>query len=175
MARQAAVATFGFHTQRRVGDTAVDWLRRRLEALPDSRGVLSVEGERDYQQLGVDLLWVRGSANGREYVTRVEAKGDTHKAINLYLETISSVETNQPGCILTTNADYLAYIFINEHVGYMFQVPALRAWLLRTAQYQDTAGWKTVRTRSNRGAYTSRGVTVPVSEALVDVAHEVLY
>ena len=175
MARQAAEATFGFHTQRRVGDLAVDWLRQRLETLPDSRGVLSVEGERDYQQLGVDLLWIRGSANGREYVTRVEAKGDTHKVCNVFLETISSVETNQPGCILNTNADYLAYIFLKEPVGYLFQVPALRAWLLRTPQYQDMTGWKSVRTRSNRRAYTSRGVVVPVPEVLAGVAHEVLH
>lgn len=171
---QTAAAEFRFVSQRRVGDAAVGWLVERLQTLPDSRGVISVEAARDYQQLGVDLLWVRGSANGREYVTRVESKGDTHKPHNFFLETVSVEETNQPGCILTTTADFLAYVFLSEQVGYLFQVPALRVWLLKSPSFLDKKCWKSVRTRTKTGWYTSRGVAVPVSEVLTAVPHEVL-
>ncbi len=175
MARAPRVVEFGFHAQRRVGDAAVAWLKQRLEALPDSRGIISVEGRCDYQQLGVDLLWVRGSANGREYVTRVESKGDTHAVKNFFFETVSSAETNQPGCILTTTADFLAYIFLPAQLGYLFQLPALRTWLLRSPEYRDTASWKSARTRSGHGGYTSKGVVVRVADVLAAVPHEVLH
>ncbi len=165
---------FGFAAQMRVGDAAVAWLAQNLMKQPDSRGVLSVEGNKDYQQLGVDLLWVRGSANGREYVTRVESKGDTHSAKNFYLETVSAVETNQPGCILTTTADFLAYVFLAKQKGYLFQVPALRTWLLKSPRYLNTKEWKTVRTRSRGNVYTSHGIAVPVEEVLAAVPHDEL-
>ena len=163
-----------FHTQKRVGDVAVTWLRSRLEELPDSKGVISVELVPEYQKLGVDLLWVRGSANGREYVTRVESKGDTHTSKNFFLETVSSVENNQPGCILTTTADFLAYVFLNENRGYLFQVPALRTWLLGSQHYRRQNGWKRVKTHSRAKTYTTCGAAVPVPEVLEAVPHEVL-
>src|SRR5271154_5427777 len=90
-------------------DRAVGLARDHLKALaPDSR-IHDVQDDPRFQHRGVDLLWDRPGAS----VVGVEVKGDRQaRRGNYFLELVSNVEKDTPGCFLYSTADLLLYVFL---------------------------------------------------------------
>src|SRR5215470_17728432 len=119
--------SYTIHAVRHAADRAVAHVRGfLLEDAPGSR-VHDVQEDPRFQQRGVDLLWERAGE-----VLGVEVKGDRQagRRGTYFLELISNVEKDTPGCFLYSSADLLAYVFLDRRELHLLPLPAARAWFL---------------------------------------------
>src|SRR5262245_1877034 len=88
-------------------------LARELMSFLEGRGrIHDVQDDPRFQHRGVDFLWdvPAGEAAGGERVLGVEVKGDRNgRRGNYFLELISNVEKDTPGCFLYSTADFVLY------------------------------------------------------------------
>jgi hypothetical protein len=133
-----------------------------LRWLDPSSQVHDVQLDPRFQHRGVDLLWQRGEA-----VTGVEVKGDRQgRRGNYFLELVSNVEKDTPGCFLYTTADLLAYAFLDLGEVHALPVAKAREWFLPRAR-----GFALRRTQTQTGParYTTVGALVPVAQLAREV------
>jgi hypothetical protein len=106
---------------RRAAGDIESYLRGRSE----TRSVLNVEEDPQYQQIDVDLVW---ETHKQTYL--VEIKGDRigHKSGNFFFETFSNKERGTPGCFLYSEADLLFYYFVETGRLYILPLPETRRW-----------------------------------------------
>jgi len=144
---------------RSTADQAVA-LARELMTFLEGRGrIHDVQDDPRFQHRGVDLLW---EVPEGDRVLGVEVKGDRHgRRGNYFLELISNVEKDTPGCFLYSTADYVLYAFVREREVHQLPLPALREWFLPQARRFPTAQ---ARTRTGTAHYTTVGALVPVRD-----------
>ena len=153
---------------RSTADQAVALARELMTFLERSARIHDVQDDPRFQHRGVDLLWdVPGQESG-DRVLGVEVKGDRHgRRGNYFLELISNVEKDTPGCFLYSTADLVLYAFVREREVHQLPLPALREWFLPQAKRFPTAQ---ARTRAGMAHYTTVGALVPVRDVQRAVA-----
>jgi len=129
---------------------------------PGSR-VHDVQGDPRFQHRGVDLLWeVDGQVLG------VEVKGDRQpRRTTYFLEVISNLEKQTPGCFLYSEADAFVYVFLGQGEVHHLPLQKARSWFL--AQPSGTFQVKHTHTRIGGDLYTTVGAVVPVERLLAEV------
>src|SRR5262249_59758249 len=118
--------------------------------------VHDVQADPRFQHRGVDLLWEWPSAE----VLGVEVKGDRQggRRGNYFLELVSNLEKDTPGCFLYSAADLLAYVFLDRRELHLLPVAATRSWFLTRASEFPL---RHTQTRIGSHRYTTVGATVP--------------
>lgn len=139
---------------------AVMLAREHLRRVDPSSDVHDVQSDPRFQHRGVDLLWDRPAKEP----LGVEVKGDRHaRRGNYFLELVSNLEKDTPGCFLYSEADLLLYVFLETREVHSLPLPRLREWFLPRA---STYPLKHTRTRTGRNSYTTVGAIVPIKEVL---------
>jgi hypothetical protein len=138
-------------------DRAVSIARAYLtQEDPDGR-IHDVSLDPRFQHRGVDLLWERSSGE----VLGVEVKGDRRpKPVTYFLELVSNVEKDTPGCFLYSTADVLVYVFLSCRELHRVPLTAAREWFLPNAK---TFPLKSTTTRTGAIKYTTVGAIVPTA------------
>lgn len=140
-------------------DRAVSLARAHLDWKEPASRVHDVQGDPRFQHRGVDLLWE--SAAG---VVGIEVKGDRNGSRdNYFLELVSNVEKDTPGCFLYSEADLYLYVFVREREVHEIPLRAARAWFLAHAREFPV---RKTQTRVGADHYTTLGALVPVEELL---------
>jgi hypothetical protein len=156
---------YSIHDVQHAADRAVGLVREfLLRDAPGSR-VHDVQEDPRFQQRGVDLLWERAGGE----VLGVEVKGDRQagRRGNYFLELISNVEKDTPGCFLYSTADLLAYVFLDRRELHLLPLPAVRAWFLdRRSEFP----FRRTETRVGASRYTTVGAPVPAKRVLREVS-----
>jgi hypothetical protein len=148
-------------------DRAVSLAREHLLRVDPISEIHDVQQDPRFQHRGVDLLWDRP---GKEPLG-VEVKGDRNaRRGNYFLELVSNLEKDTPGCFLYSEADLLLYVFLETREVHQLPLPRLREWFLpRSSEFE----LKHTRTRTGKVAYTTVGAIVPVKQVLkADVGAE---
>lgn len=137
-----------------------DFLRAEV---PGSR-VHDVQADPRFQHRGVDLLWERSGDD----VVGVEVKGDRQggRRGTYFLELISNLERDTPGCFLYSAADLLAYVFLDRRELHLLPVAACRTWFLARAKEFPL---RHTQTRVGAQRYTTVGASVPARLLLKQV------
>ena len=137
-------------------DRAVALARAYLAAAAPGSRVHDVQSDPRFQHRGVDLLWERSG----EPISGVEVKGDRHgRRGNYFLELVSNLEKDTPGCFLYSEADLLLYVFLERRELHLLPLRAAREWFLARAKEFPL---RSTRTRLGRASYTTVGALVPV-------------
>ena len=149
---------------RSTADQAVA-LARELMTFLERRGrIHDVQDDPRFQHRGVDLLCELPTGQ----VLGVEVKGDRHgRRGNYFLELISNVEKDTPGCFLYSTADVVLYAFVREREVHQLPLSPLREWFLPQAKRFPTAQ---ARTKAGKAHYTTVGALVPVVDVQRAVA-----
>jgi len=145
-------------------DRAVSLVADFLRAEAPGSQVHDVQADPRFQHRGVDLLWERASAE----VLGVEVKGDRQggRRGNYFLELISNLEKDTPGCFLYSAADLMAYVFLDRRELHLLPVPATRSWFLAHASEFPL---RHTQTRIGAHRYTTVGAAVPARRLLREV------
>lgn len=149
-----------FSKSKTIGSQSAEVVRRWLERLPQTLGIISVEEHKRYQRRDIDFLWE--TAKG---IYRVEVKGDTvgHRTGNFFFETISNDRRRSPGCFMYTEADLLFYFMIKSGELYIMPVEPTREWFER-----EKDRFKKHRVPNRR--YNTIGHLVPVDVVINEVS-----
>lgn len=152
--------TYTMNEQLKVGDKAITEIITFLKKKEFTRQVISVEDDRKYQKKDIDLIWdlTLNKKNKRLYI---EVKGDTYwKSGNMFIETISNMSKNTPGCFLYTEADYIFYYFIETKELTMLPMKKFKEWFMANEERFQA---KYLRTQYGNSTeyYRSKGVLVP--------------
>jgi hypothetical protein len=100
---------------------------RYLSSRTDTVGLHNVEGDPDYRTKDIDLLWHR-QKDGHEKMVPIEVKVDTYfQTGNYFLETISNVEKNTPGCFMYSQAEFFFYYFLEKEL-HVLHLDTVRDW-----------------------------------------------
>lgn len=143
----------------RTADRAVACAIALLQARHPGSRIHDVQADPRFQHRGVDLLW-----DTAEGLFGVEVKGDRHRAgVNYFLELVSNVEKETPGCFLYSEAHWLIYVFVHLGEAHLLPLGAARGWFLPRAR-QFTLRHTTTRIGAHH--YTTVGALVPVGELL---------
>lgn len=145
-------------------DRAVALVADFLRSEAPGSEVHDVQADPRFQHRGVDLLWERPAAE----VLGVEVKGDRQggRRGNYFLELISNLEKDTPGCFLYSAADLLAYVFLDRRELHLLPVPATRSWFLARASEFPL---RHTQTRVGAHRYTTVGAAVPARRLLQEV------
>jgi hypothetical protein len=130
-----------------------------LKNLKETVSVINVEDDKRFQKQDVDLLWVY-ILNNKEYFKKIEVKGDRYSHTgNFFIETMSNIERNNPGCFMYTEADFIYYYFIDTKEVNIIPVKRWREWFISN---KERFTRKKLSTAVGNGArYTSEGRLVP--------------
>jgi hypothetical protein len=141
-------------------DRAVALARDILFAEDPESLVHDVQADPRFQHRGVDLLWDRP---GRS-VLGVEVKGDRQggRRGTYFFELVSNAERDSPGCFLYSEADVMAYVFLDRQEVHLMDLPAVRAWFIPRAR---SFPLRSTRTKTGAVLYTTVGAVVPVRDA----------
>lgn len=135
---------------------AVESVTRFLRWRAPGSLVHDVQDDPRFQHRGVDLLWERPG----EAVLGVEVKGDRNgRRGNYFLELISNFEKNTPGCFLYSEADWLAYVFLDRLELHLIPLREARAWFLPRAKELEL---KQARTAVGLEEYSTIGALLPI-------------
>ena len=150
---------YGFTPMLKIGEMAVKEVEKYLRSLKETIEVINVEDDEEYQKKDIDLIW-RYKMNGRKYEQRIEVKGDRyHHTGNVFLETISNRERNNPGCFMYSEADYFFYYFVESRELYIIPLRRAREWFKENMHRFEE---KCLSTKvGNYTYYTSAGRLVP--------------
>lgn len=101
-----------------------------LESLPSTRWVRNVELDRAFQLIDVDLLWCY-EKDGKEYVRKVEVKGDRYcDSPNFFFEVVSNMNKMSPGCFMYSEAHYFFYYFPETKELNILPLKKVREWFM---------------------------------------------
>ena len=144
-------------------DRAVSITRAFLTAEDPGGRIHDVQLDPRFQHRGVDLLWERSSGQ----VLGVEVKGDRRpKATTYFLELVSNLEKDTPGCFLYSTADLLVYVFLSCRELHHVPLTAAREWFVPKSKAFPL---KSTTTRTGAIKYTTVGAIVPVPELQTSV------
>lgn len=146
-----------------LGRAGVHEAIRRIERDPRVIAVRDLDEDLAAQRAGYDLEVM---LEGQPEPARVEVKSDTHRPENMALEVVSNTTTGRPGCVLTSHADYWAYVYVHHGLMFFSKLEPLRAWLRRSRHELREVG---ARTRAGGGSYETRSVLAPVRRLRVEV------
>lgn len=129
-------------------------------------GVYDVQFEPRYQQLGIDLIWGYRQ-DGKQDFDGIEVRCDRNFASgNFLFETTADARKQSPGSFLTSQADYLAYIFPEVTIAYLIPLARTRNWLLPQL---STIPTRKLQHRRNGDTRTSEGHLVRIRDLLHDI------
>lgn len=114
-----------------------------------------------YQKAGIDLVVQYYG----DTITTIEVKNDLSTNSNIFYETISRAkpgEEDVPGCMLTTQAETLCYVFEELDVVLMLPVKSLREWV---DSYLKGGGYLEAKDVTNF-TYISRGYLIPIERLM---------
>lgn len=158
---------YSFGRSFNIGKVAVEKVTAFLQQQPNHRGFANVEDVKKYQELGIDILWWIYSTP-RNRMIKVEVKADTYfHTGNIYLETVSNMTKQTPGCFLSSRADIWAYFFIGVEVLYWIPLKVAQNWLkLAQNRFQIR---NTSTGKGDTQFYQTQGVLVPRTVLLQEV------
>ena len=155
--------SYTMHGVKGAADRAVSLARAHLTSAVEGSLVHDVQDDPRFQHRGVDLLWERPG----QAVAGVEVKGDRNgRRGNYFLELVSNLEKNTPGCFLYSEADLLLYVFLDRRELHLLPLGVAREWFLANAAEFPL---RSTRTRLGTAAYTTVGAVVPVRRLLSSV------
>lgn len=158
---------YNFRDSLNIGKIAVDAVTALLVKQPIHINLISVESLPMFQERGVDLIWVVKDGEKKRRVG-IEVKADTYfETGNLFLETVSNMTKQTPGCFLSSCADVYAYFFVGVDVLYWIPLKKAQAWL--TINYQRFPERITSTGRGTEHFYKTKGVLVPRMTLLQEV------
>lgn len=131
-----------------------------LLSLPFTVKVQNVEKDPYYQKLDIDLLWFY-RLKGKTYMKTIEIKGDRYAHTgNYFIETVSNLTKNTPGCFLYSQCDLLFYYFLDTKELNIIPMKRAREWFLSNIHRFEE---KKLSTKFLNGkiAYYSKGRIVP--------------
>jgi hypothetical protein len=144
-------------------DRAVCLARAYLTGASPGSLIHDVQADPRFQHRGVDLLWQRPSLP----VAGIEVKGDRQgRTGNYFLELVSNLEKDTPGCFLYSESDLLVYVFLERRELHLLPLRAAREWFLPRAKAFPV---RSTRTRLGKESYTTLGALVPVMQLLREV------
>lgn len=162
--RNALTRAYSIQAVQHAADRAVALVRGYLlDELPGSQ-VHDVQEDPRFRHRGVDLLWERPGLD----VLGVEVKGDRQAARRgtYFLELVSNVEKDTPGCFLYSTADLLAYVFLDRRELHLLPLSATREWFVaRSSEFP----LRRAQTRVGPARYTTVGAAVPAARVLREV------
>lgn len=140
------------------------WLARTVMEWVSPDGLIhDVQSDPRFQHVGVDFLW----EVPEQPLRGIEVKGDRYaKGGNFFFELVSNFERNTPGCFLYTQADVLAYAFVQTREVHWLPLAATRQWFL---QHAPGFALRHTQTRMGPHHYTTIGALVPVTRVLAEV------
>lgn len=142
----------------KVADRAARDIEEYLNSLDYTLSVVNVENDTYYRKEDVDLIWTY-RVNGKEVVKRVEIKGDTYsQSKNFFIETISNMTKNTPGCFLYTQSNYIFYYFVEKKELTILQMDKFKPWFMKN---QERFEKRNLSTKAGNGSYRSEGRLVP--------------
>jgi hypothetical protein len=149
---------------RGAADRAVSVARTYLCAQDGHVALHDVQADPRFQARGIDLLWAR---RGGELLG-VEVKGDRQAARRgtYFLELVSNLEKNTPGCFLYSTANLLLFVFLQKLEVHALPMPETRTWFLENASRYPL---RHTGTQLGAEGYTSVGALVPVQHVLKGV------
>lgn len=144
-------------------ERAVSITRAYLQQIDPSGRVHDVQVDPRFQHRGVDLLWERSTGE----VLGVEVKGDRRpRATTYFLELVSNVEKDSPGCFLYSTADLLVYVFLACRELHAIPLKDAREWFVPKAKVYPL---KSTSTRTGAVKYTTVGAITPVQDLQTEV------
>lgn len=125
-----------------------------------THSIRDVRRDPRFQKRGIDLLW-NYSVGGKRAAISVEVKADRQaRTGNVFLETISDVDRNVPGCFLTSEATWYFYYFAETGRLLCMPVHIVRPWFEANL---ESFGERLVRSRRGRRTWKTKGRLVPIS------------
>lgn len=151
---------YSMEEQMKVSDLGVFVVSKYLEGLDNVFKIVNVEEDKKYQKKDIDLLAYMKVGEKLGWVS-IEVKCDTYKSGNLYVETISNMSKNTPGCLMYSEAQYLFYFFEKLDELYIFPMVKFREWFVAN---KNKFSRKEPATKRVDGSilYKSEGYTVPL-------------
>lgn len=141
-----------------VSEIASKEVKKYLESLEITTGVISVEKNKKYQNQDIDFLWFY-KKDGIEHMKKIEVKADRYSHTgNFFIETVSNIKKNTPGCFIYSKADYFFYYFIDTKELNIIPLLKARSWFLNNIHNFKKAKTSTV---VGNGRYYSWGRLVP--------------
>lgn len=117
--------------------------------------------DKNFQKADIDLLLQFGGGT----ITPMEVKNDTYTTGNMFYEIISRSEPETPdvpGCMITTEAEVLFYMFEQLDITLILDMKRLREWV---AAYFDCGGHLEKKVVTNP-TYSSVGYIIPVEKMM---------
>lgn len=132
--------------------------------------VENVENDSYFQKIDVDILITK---NGKTH--KVEIKGDSYYPRNFYIEEISNINKNTPGCLLYTESDFIFYYYVNHKELYIIDTKAFQQWYKENKDVGKLQEIKSkVVTPVGKGKYyESYGRTLNVNILLEDLGKDI--
>jgi len=127
--------------------------------------VVDVSDNKDYQDEDVDFLWITKNLFKTD-VFKVEVKTDSFPENNIFFELISNLEKGLAGCLMYTQADYLAYYYEQTGNCYVFDAQRLKKEIFNHPFYLDDSKKKKVKNRVGQGSYTTVGLAIPLADVM---------
>jgi len=145
-----------------VGKKGERLCKSQLRNHPASIEVTDVTDDPNFRRQGVDFLWQTESAN-----FGVEVKCEKKTTGNLFLETISNCNKATPGWFETSEADLVAYGFLDTGDWNFFELQRMREFV---AALSEPLAAKRAKTFSEGGSflYETEGRLLPLSTAGLD-------
>lgn len=152
-----------FHKDTRHGDYGeyivkkfyIEHLRHELEYAEDK------SNNKNYQGADVDLLVKYKTGD----IEAIEVKNDRQTSGNMFYEIVSQSrpgETDVDGCMLTTEAETLIYVFEHLNLMMLLNMERLREWV---KSYLDNGGYLEKKNVLNH-TYMSQGYLIPVEKMM---------
>lgn len=142
---------------------------KAFESMPSCVTVCDVSDNKDYQKEDVDFLFITRNMFKTD-VFKVEVKTDSYPEKNLYFELVSNLERGTPGCLMYTQADYLAYFYEKTGSCYVFDAQKLKTTVFGHPFFFDESKKKKVTNKVGEAQYTSVGLAIPLKDLMECVA-----
>jgi hypothetical protein len=112
------------------GEVGEKVVREYLEQNPDTKQVIDVVDNFQYQRIGVDFLWRLPSK-----LYKVEVKTSFYSNLTLFVELWNSYEKRRKGWFTRSQADLLFYYF--PRLGKLFCIPLDEFRQIKIDDYED--------------------------------------
>lgn len=120
--------------------------------------VRDLSADKNYQAIDIDAIIAAPNA---EFTA--EIKTDSYRPQNFCFEYISNDVKNTKGWFIITQADYIAYYFVNYDVVFWLPTAELREYVLpRLHQYKQAE--RPTYSKDGRLLYHSHNILVPIRE-----------
>jgi hypothetical protein len=120
--------------------------------------VYDLSADKNYQAIDIDAIIAAPNAE-----FSAEIKTDSYRPQNLCLEYISNDKKGTKGWFIITQADYIAYYFVNYDVCFWMPTAELREYIIpRMDSYKHTI--RPTISDSGNFLYNSHNILVPIRE-----------